>query len=355
MIILDILLSIFIKESIASHRKFYKLKLYLTLLILLSFATIASPAQKITGTWEGLMDNNEFLQINVIEVGDKLCGYTWDFDINDSASYCKAYFTGSYNKLMDAWYLEGYEFMRNSGSHYLMQLKFKIANQNGRQVMLGICRIKPTLFFGGDSPSSFSLKKTSNRPTIITQPMRECLAELEPPKKPIVKKPIIPKKTIPPSTNNIIKKDSSKINAPIVEKIKDTVPKKLPTISVKPLPKITNGRENKELSRIVINDKKITLNIYDNGTIDGDTVSIFYNGKQIVKSKKLTANALVVDVTLDENTALHSIVLYAENLGSIPPNTALVVFTTAAGKRYQLFSSATLQQNAEIVFEYKEK
>ena len=63
----------------------------------------------------------------------------------------------------------------------------------------------------------------------------------------------------------------------------------------------------------------------------------------------------MVDVTLDENTTMHSIVLYAENLGSIPPNTALVVFTTAAGKRYELFSSATLQQNAEIVFEYNDK
>ncbi len=330
------------------------MKLPLLLIFLLTFASAESNAQKITGTWEGLMDNNEFLQINVIEVGDKLCGYTWDFGIHDSASYCKAYFTGSYNNLMDAWYLEGYEFMRNSGSHYLMQLKFKLVTVNGRRVMKGICRIKPTLFFGGDAPSSFTLEKTSNRPTIITQPMRDCLAEFEPPKKPVDKKQNNPKKIIPPSTNNIIKKDSNKPNPPIVEKIKDTIVKKPPTLSVKTLPKLTNGRENKELSRIVINDKKITLHIYDNGTIDGDTVSIFYNGKQIVKSKKLTATALVVDVTLDENTPLHSIVLFAENLGSIPPNTALVVFTTAAGKRYQLFSSATLQQNAEMVFEYKE-
>ena len=329
------------------------MKLYIYLLILLSFSSTHLTAQQVTGTWEGIMDRNEFLQINVIEVGDKLCGYTWDFDINDSSSFCKAYFNGTYNKLLDAWFVEGYEFMRNSGSHYLMQLKFKIVNENGKRVMKGICRIKPTLFFGGDSPSSFTLRKTSNRPTIITQTMRNCIAEFEPPKKPEIKNSTAPKKTTPVASNKIYKKDTNN-NVAIAEKIKDTLVKSLPIIKEKILPKLTNGRENKELSRIVVNDKKITLNIYDNGTIDGDTVSIFYNGKQIVKSKKLTATALVVDVTLDENTALHSIVLYAENLGSIPPNTALVVFTTASGKRYQLFSSATLQQNAEMVFEYRE-
>ncbi|MCY7291835.1 MAG: hypothetical protein LH615_06590 [Ferruginibacter sp.] len=331
------------------------MKRFLHIFFLLFFITKQSTAQQVTGTWEGTMDGNEFLQINVIQIGDKLCGYTWDFGINDSASFCKAYFYGSYNKLTDAWFLEGYEFMNNSGGHYLMQLKFKIVEEGKKKVMKGMCRIKPTLFFGGDIPSPFTLKKTSNRPTVITQTMKDCMAQFEPPKKPTIKKSSTSKKEIPVATNSASKKDSITVIPPLVEKIKDTVDKKPPTAIVNNSPKETNGRINKELSRIVVNDKKITLNIYDNGTIDGDTVSIFYNGKQIVKSKRLTANALVVDVTLDENTPLHSIVLFAENLGSIPPNTALVVFTTASGKRYQLFSSATLQQNAEIVFEYKDK
>ena len=331
------------------------MKRFLYIIFLLLLSTKQSTAQQVTGTWEGIMDGNEYLQINVIQIGDKLCGYTWDFGINDSASYCKAYFYGSYNKLMDAWFLEGYEFMKNSGGHYLMQLKFKIVNEGKKKLMKGICRIKPTLFFGGDAPSPFTLEKTSNRPTVITQPMKDCIAKFEPPKKPTIKKSSTSKKEIPGTTNLASKKDSTNIIPPLVEKIKDSVVKKPPLISINNLPKETNGRTNKELSRIVVNDKKITLNIYDNGTIDGDTVSIYYNGKQIVKSKKITANALVVDVTLDENTPLHSIVLFAENLGSIPPNTALVVFTTASGKRYELFSSATLQQNAEIIFEYKDK
>ncbi len=323
--------------------------------LLLLFLSCSAAAQKITGTWQGEMEGNEYLQINIIEVGDKLCGYTWDYELNDSTSFCKAYFSGSYNKLMDAWYLEGYSFMKNSGDHSLMQIKFKIIKESKKIVMKGVCRIKPSLFFGGSSPMSFTLEKVSNRPTIITQTMKDCIAEFEPPKKKETKKIVAPKREIPIIKKTVIVKDSNKIIPTKAEKIKDTVAIKQPALIVNTLPKQTNGRANKELSRIIINDKKITLNIYDNGTIDGDTVSIYYNGKQIVKSKRLTANALVVDVTLDENTTMHSIVLYADNLGSIPPNTALIVFTTAAGKRYELFSSATLQQNAEIVFEYKPK
>jgi hypothetical protein len=179
------------------------------------------------------------------------------------------------------------------------------------------------------------------------------MAQFEPPPKKVTPKKTAPKKqpVIPP----VSPQKETKPTTVTAEKIKDTVVIKKMPVQINTLPTKTNGRANKELKRIVINDKKITLNIYDNGTIDGDTVSIYYNGRAIIKNKMLTANPLLVEVELDENTALHSIVLYAENLGSIPPNTALVVFTTPSGKRYEMYASATLQQNAEIIFEYKSK
>ncbi len=310
-------------------------------------------AQKLTGTWQGIMDGREFLQVNVVQVGQDLCGYTWDYELANKKSFCKAYFKGSYNKIFDAWYMEGYDFMQNSGGHSLMQLKFKIMTIDGKVVMKGLCRIKPSLFFDGGDPSSFELKKISSRPTAITQTMKDCMTESMPvkanklPKKIPYKKPAFSTpKTLPP----VIKKNET---LPLIKE--DTVIpiKQNPVVNI--LPKQTNGRDNKELKRIIVNDRKITLNIYDNGTIDGDTVSVYYNGKAIVKNKRLTANPITVDVELDENMTLHSIVLFAENLGTIPPNTALIIFTTAAGKRYELYASATLQQNAEVIFEYKVK
>lgn len=332
-------------------------------------------AQKLTGTWQGEMEGNEFLQLNIVQIGDHLCGYSWDYDLNDKRSYCKAYFSGSYSKVLDAWFLEGSSFMEQSGSHLLMQLKFKTTYEDGKVIITGICRIKPSMFFTDDNPSSFKLSRTSSRPTIITETMRECMKTFEPPVKPLPKVTPLPKNVTPapkkpvgkplPSNISVPKKENTvpqkqpvvtkpKIVPPVLQApgVKDTNIIK-PTIKINTLPTITNGRIDKELKRIVVNDKKIKLNIYDNGTIDGDTISIYYNGRAILKNKGLTANPLVVDVELDDNIALHSIVLFAHNLGSIAPNTALVIFTTTDGKRYELYSSATLQQNAAIVFEYK--
>ena len=183
--------------------------------------------------------------------------------------------------------------------------------------------------------------------------MKDCMAENLPIKKEKILEKNLPKKdttilpsiTVPNTTQNAL--------LPAIKK--DTIAIKPENRLLTSLPKETNKRANKVLRHIVINDRKITLNIYDNGTIDGDTVSIYYNGKAILKNKRLTANPIIVDIELDENSALHSIVLFAENLGSIPPNTALVVFTTKEGKRYELYASTTLQQNAEIIFEYKPK
>lgn len=330
---------------------FFLKNFYLYILLLFCFANLH--AQKLTGTWQGVMDEREFLQVNVVQIGETLCGYTWDYALNDTRSFCKAYFRGSYNKLFDAWYVEGYSFMQSSGDHSLMQLKFKIVIIEGKIVMKGLCRIKPSLFFGGGDPSSFELEKISSRPTIITQTMKDCMAESEP-----VKKKKLPQKnsskkppfTPPPPLPPVIRENQT---APVIKK--DTVIPIKEKPEVNNLPKQTNGRENKELRRIIVNERKITLSIYDNGTIDGDTVSVYYNGKPIVKNRRLTANPITVNVELDEGMALHSIVLFAENLGTIPPNTALVIFTTAAGKRYELYASATLEQNAEIIFEYIDK
>lgn len=332
-------------------------------------------AQKLTGTWQGEMEGNEFLQLNIVQIGNHLCGYSWDYDLKNKSSYCKAYFSGSYSKVLDAWFIEGSSFMEQGGGHFLMQLKFKADYDDGRMVLTGICRIKPSMFFTDDDPSSFMLIKTSARPTIITETMKECIETFKPPVKPLPKISPLPKtvnptpkkppvKVVPvppPSPETPILKKQPEITRrktlpPVATTpaTKDSMIAK-PPVKVNTLPPTTNGRVDKELRRIVVNDRKIKLNIYDNGTIDGDTISIYYNGRTVIKNKGLNANPLVVEVELDENITLHSIVMFAENLGSIAPNTALVVFTTADGKRYELYASATLQQNAAIVFEYKPK
>jgi hypothetical protein len=339
------------------------LKRIITLFFLSLLFVNTTNAQRLTGTWEGDIDGDEFLQVNIIEVkGGKLCGYTWDYRYAKKSDYCKAYFSGSYNKEKSSWFVNGYAFMENSGGHVLMQLTFRLDFEKGQTVLNGYCRVKPSFFSGGGTAYEISLRKVSNQPAMMTQEMKDCVKENEPPKKPVTKPPVELKKDVPVIKKPIApKKKDSVIKPPAINpKQKDTATKIKPPITkvtpkVNTLPTQTNGRTNKEISRIVVNDRKIKLEVYDNGTIDGDTVSIFYNGKMIMSHRRLSSNPIEIDLTLDENTSLHSIVLFAENLGSIPPNTALIILTTASKKRYELFSSANLQQNAELIFEYKPK
>ena len=61
---------------------------------------------------------------------------------------------------------------------------------------------------------------------------------------------------------------------------------------------------------------------------------------------------IILDLELDENIVKNEIILFAENLGSISPNTALIV-VNSGDKRYQLFSNTDQGKNAVLVIEYR--
>jgi hypothetical protein len=72
----------------------------------------------------------------------------------------------------------------------------------------------------------------------------------------------------------------------------------------------------------------------------------------ILSRKRLTDRPLSFTIKVDENDTHHEFVMVAENLGSIPPNTALMVIT-AGTKRYETFVTSTEQKNAVVIIEYK--
>ncbi len=98
----------------------------------------------------------------------------------------------------------------------------------------------------------------------------------------------------------------------------------------------------------------IQLALYDNGEIDGDTVSVLLNGEIIMPKVGLKATAVKHTIAIPANTDSVNIVLYAENLGKYPPNTGLLVVRTG-GQVYNVLFSADLQQNAAIVFRRKKE
>jgi hypothetical protein len=135
----------------------------------------------------------------------------------------------------------------------------------------------------------------------------------------------------------------------------DTVKKmavKAPPLANIPTPKVLASRENELVKTITTSATEVEINIYDNGTVDNDTVSVFVDKKLVLSKKRLTEKALTLKVNLDENADYHELVMVAENLGEIPPNTSLMV-VKAGKQQYEVRITSTEQKNAVVVFKYQ--
>jgi hypothetical protein len=93
----------------------------------------------------------------------------------------------------------------------------------------------------------------------------------------------------------------------------------------------------------------VRVELYDNGEIDGDSVSLFLNGQLVAQHVRLTAEPKVLLVPIDKSLPVNRLVLFAENMGKLPPNTALMQ-VTVHGKTYNLFLSTDYKKNASVEF-----
>jgi hypothetical protein len=171
------------------------------------------------------------------------------------------------------------------------------------------------------------------------------------------------------SVNPLQKNDQPKINetpskANQNEKIGN---KEIGKVETRPVPreemnsskKITNKEREKLTERtrqfiktIEVVGPSFKVEIYDNGQVDGDTVSIFLNEKLLVPAKKLTTSPIVLDIKVEEGVDIYDIIMYAESMGTIPPNTAFMVVTTSTN-RYEINITSTEQTSGAVRFRVK--
>ncbi len=119
---------------------------------------------------------------------------------------------------------------------------------------------------------------------------------------------------------------------------------------------LSNGfekRSNSIIQTINVENRKVSVELYDNGDIDGDSVSLFYNGIALLTHKKLTTNPLYLEIEVN-NEELNELVMYADNLGSIPPNTALMIIMDGK-KRYEVRVTSDLKKSGTIRFVHSKK
>lgn len=227
----------------------------------------------------------------------------------------------------------------------------------------------------------------SNNPVTKTKPVVK--PKTTPPAAPIVK--AVPKKTPPAVAKKqpaapivkttpkkvtappVIKKDTKKSTTPIIVKVApdkkintepkavvtNDLPKPPPVIKTTPAQEIVVNdaykKRNSELIKTIeIDSTSFTVDLYDNGEIDGDSISLFFNGKLLLSHKRLSDKAIRLTLNVDANQPVNELIMYAENLGTIAPNTALMLVNDGEN-RYEVRISSDLQKSGVIRFIHKPK
>ncbi|MEJ7738487.1 MAG: hypothetical protein WKF97_13740 [Chitinophagaceae bacterium] len=108
----------------------------------------------------------------------------------------------------------------------------------------------------------------------------------------------------------------------------------------------------KEIPEIIVDTGEIRLDFYDNGQIDDDTISVTINNRTVLSNQRLGEKPITTFVRIDLKNTFHEVKMIAENLGSIPPNTALLIIT-AGIKRYELFLTSSDKKTATVRFLYE--
>lgn len=177
----------------------------------------------------------------------------------------------------------------------------------------------------------------NNKPPVVkVQPQPKPQPQPQPkptPPPPVVKKdpvkPAVTEQPKPVFTPPVIKKDPAPVVNAAIEK-----------------------RNNSLLKTIEVENPTINIALYDNGDIDGDSITLIHNGKVLLTHKRLSDKPITITLDATDNSGMNELVMYAENLGSIPPNTALMIVTDG-NNRYEVRITSDTQKNGTIRFIHK--
>ncbi len=112
-------------------------------------------------------------------------------------------------------------------------------------------------------------------------------------------------------------------------------------------------RTNELVKQIIVDNDSINISLYDNGDIDGDSVTLIYKDSIITTHQRLSEKAVSFKLKIERGNTRNELIMYAENLGTIPPNTALMVITDGT-KRYEINVSSSKDRNGVVAFKLRE-
>ena len=318
--------------------------------------------QMITGTWNGKIGKQK-AEIKIILKGDSLTGtsYYYDSETSFRRYSLKGYFDKNSNEAIwwDDQLLDEKTGKPNKGSQNKipllssadfncpgsgkMMLDGKATEKENQSISKGdlhLDKIQTPLFndewdfvidnytVGANDPDiidsieSISGTTNTNDVVIIEKPVQTTPERIE---EPIAKK-IIQEPVEPPKKEEI---------------------KTIPQVTTKPIEKKFTERTKVFTKEIPLSGDSIELRFYDNAEVDGDSISLFLNNKLVFEHIRLTAVAYTIKLSVNDLQENNELVMVAENLGSIPPNTSYMV-AIVSGERYDARLASTEGSSAMI-------
>jgi len=330
-----------------------------------------SHAQMITGIWHGKIDNQK-VEVKMIQTGDSITGTSYYYE---SASryrryIIKGYFDETDNSVVwwDDQLIEDKTKGLNLFSHKkrgatkadfncpgpgVMMLDGKMyaeENQKKPEGDVHLDKTQTTLFKdewdfviknyteGANDPDIIdSVSSIAQQPDVLNKPGETATEE----KQKAIPSPVA-------KNEEPVRKDSLGVKNEIVTvpiaKQESKIETKItpPTIEQK-----FTSREKVFTKEIPLTADSIELRFYDNAEIDGDSISLFLNGKLIFEHIRLTEKAYVVKLAVSELSESNELIMVAENLGAIPPNTSYMV-AVVGEKKYDAQLASTENSSAMI-------
>jgi len=358
-----------------------------------SATSFAQSSPDMTGLWTGLMFNdttelNYRYEIAISEKNGKLVGYSQTFFILDGKEYwgvkkIKITIDGDKVITQDIKLLDNnYPIKPPKGVYVLNVLNFQMTNDV--MVLKGMFSTNRTKEYAPatgyihvekkidfkESPLVKQLKVLGLDNDLsfipVEKPAEEpaeevVVVKIEPVKEqPVVKskpvekeKPANPQNTAKEKPVQVKPAKEKETTEPTKEVTVKNEPQKPQEIKPRQPAADINGRIIETIQSVNYSSDSLVITLYDNGEVDGDTVSVLMNGKVIMPMVGLSTNAVRKTIYTKDITDSLQIVMYAENLGTLPPNTGLLIVNDGK-ERYEIRFSGDLKKNSAIVFKRKE-
>jgi hypothetical protein len=316
-----------------------------SLLVLFLLFINASKAQQITGVWSGKVDKKR-VEIKFIQKGDSIAGtsYYYESGKNYLRYSIKGYFDGSNNSVV--WWDD--ELLSDEGNSSKEVALLSVADFNcpggGKMMLDGTTTPKENQIHTGD----LSLTKvfTTTFPDEWDFVIDNYLEGTNDP-------------DIIDSVDLIarIPKKKQKENHKPIEVPAEVIA--TPTATAAPDPEVALVEHTKKMEQSFTNRKKvftteipvqgdsIELRFFDNVQVDGDSISLFLDGKLMFTHIRLTEKPFTIKIPVTDLHDGSELTMVAENLGAIPPNTAYMV-AVVGDKRYEVNLTSTEETSGMI-------